>query len=101
MPVTISLGLSPPHAEEARPPVPTSSAAVAKRCIDLAVNMNTKIPRHSRRNRWLSFERCSQAASLRTPRSQQIAASQRAAHLGQRLLLKLADPLARQIVLVA
>src|SRR5213078_4927627 len=32
---------------------------------------------------------------------QQIAAGQRTAHLGQRLLLELADPLARQVVLVA
>src|SRR5262249_54994865 len=34
-------------------------------------------------------------------RSQQVAASQRAPHLGERLLLKLTDALARQVVLVA
>src|ERR1044071_5683556 len=89
MPVTISLGFSLPQAE-ARP---NTSASAAVRGSRLSMEPNVPNPCTS-----------GQLPSSRAPKiteSQQVAAGERAAHLGQRLLLELADPLARQVVLVA
>src|SRR5689334_17841296 len=92
MPVTISLGFSLPHPEATGATRASTSASAAVRGSKRSMGGN--VPN------WCTPGQLPSSCGPKITESHEVAAGERAPHLGERLLLELTDALARQVVLV-